>query len=512
MKLKRVIRLDSMPLGRASFTEEGYLVDTPIVTSTGIFEYTNRDGSIRRELRLPEEVFAKASLDSYEGKPVIITHDAGLVTKDNVSDNEIGTILTKGFQDGDNVRAKIVIHDTDGMKQSGLKELSLGYNLDLDETPGEWNGQPYDAVQRNIRINHLALVREARAGEKARLNIDGRGEEVKGVKLMSNKTISNVLRSDGILSPDELKEAIKEYRARHPEAGNQGATPAVEKDADDPMKKPVPAAEPAAPSVAPAPAPAPEKKAEPAVAPAPAKSAEPAVPVMPEKKDAEENSLAAARDTITRQDEDIQTLLDIIDTLLAERDFKESESNTDADDTKEEDMPVDMPEEEPDNEDDADADIPFTDKAENERAENEDDADADIPFTDKKEVSHQEVMNSDSIDAIVRTRVKLGIVAEKLNLDGIEEMPLTEAKKAVIGAVRPAINLDGKAPAYINALFDMACADVKTNTRKDTSYQRKQMFNGDSITTASEESGPSAEEARARMIERRQNARTKEVK
>ena len=47
------------------------------------------------------------------------------------------------------------------MKSAGLKELSLGYNLDLDETPGEWEGQPYDAVQRNIVINHLALVLEA---------------------------------------------------------------------------------------------------------------------------------------------------------------------------------------------------------------------------------------------------------------------------------------------------------------------------------------------------------------
>ena len=60
------------------------------------------------------------------------------------------------------------------MRYCGLKELSLGYNLTLDETPGEWNGQHYDAIQRDIRINHLALGREARAGEQARLNIDGR--------------------------------------------------------------------------------------------------------------------------------------------------------------------------------------------------------------------------------------------------------------------------------------------------------------------------------------------------
>ena len=146
-KLARVLRLDSIPLVKATYTPEGYLEDTPILTSTGIFEYTNPDGSIRRELRLPEEVFKPESLASYCGKPICITHDAGLITKDNVHENAVGTILSEGFRDGASVRAKIIIHDTDEMKLAGLKELSLGYNLDLDETPGEWNGQPYDAVQ-----------------------------------------------------------------------------------------------------------------------------------------------------------------------------------------------------------------------------------------------------------------------------------------------------------------------------------------------------------------------------
>ena len=92
------------------------------------------------ELRLPEIVFAPESLESYEGKPIIITHDAGTVDKNNVDREHIGTILSKGYQDGENVRCKIVIHSTDSMKRSGLRELSLGYSLDLDRDPGhmEW--------------------------------------------------------------------------------------------------------------------------------------------------------------------------------------------------------------------------------------------------------------------------------------------------------------------------------------------------------------------------------------
>lgn len=38
-KLKRVLRLDSIPLDETYWTKEGYLIDHPIVTSIGIFEY-----------------------------------------------------------------------------------------------------------------------------------------------------------------------------------------------------------------------------------------------------------------------------------------------------------------------------------------------------------------------------------------------------------------------------------------------------------------------------------------
>ena len=110
-----------------------------------------------------------------------------------MKDESIGTILSEGYRDGDDVRAEIIIHDTDSLKNYKMRELSCGYNLRLDETPGVWEGQPYDAIQRDIEINHLALVDKARAGEQARLNIDGQGHDcMKGEKLnMENTTKEN---------------------------------------------------------------------------------------------------------------------------------------------------------------------------------------------------------------------------------------------------------------------------------------------------------------------------------
>ena len=477
-KLSQVIRLDSIPLTRACFTPEGYLKDRPILTSTGIFEYTNPDGSIRRELRLPEDVFNAESLASYKGKPIIITHDAGLVTKDNVHEHQIGTILTEGYRSGNDVRAEIIIHDTDEMQECGLKELSLGYNLTLDETPGVWNGQPYDAIQRDIRINHLALVREARAGEQARLNIDSRepGKTLKGGKVMKNSPKKTSRRPDGVLSPEELAKAIEEYKANHAQ-GDEGA-------ATDPVVSAEPTVDPA-----------PKKDADdPTIAPAGQEptTVEEQVALIKDRKDRRDSEGACenideANEVIAKQDSDMQTLLDIVDTLLAQKAFDEG-----------------APQDEPTaNGDEGEEEEPKEPVANGDEDEEEPKTDSDedpVPST-----TPSDVLNTDSVDAIVRQRVEIGVAAEMLHLDGLNGMSLTAAKKAIIKAVRPDCRLDGKSPAYLNAMFDCAVADIKKQSRPTTRTQKQQMFNGATARADSASDGTSATDRRQAMIERRQN-------
>lgn len=486
MKLNRVIRLDSVPLDHTYFTPEGYLKDRPILTSTGIFEYSNPDGSIRRELRLPEEVFDKASLESYKGKPIIITHDAGVVSKDNVHENQIGTILTDGFRDGDNVRADIIIHDTDEMKASGLRELSLGYNLDLDETPGEWNGQRYDAIQRNIRINHLAIVREARAGEKARLNIDSRETTLKGGKANMSKRQRRTAHGDGILSPEELKKAIADYKAKRAAKTDEDDVPddTTEKKEEEPVIDVTDG----------------DDETTPVTEDMPVEDKIATVKENVAARDAEGDpeDLNAAKETIAHQDEDISVLFDIIDTLLAQSDF-----DKDGDDEKPEGLPFEPKDDEGD-------DTVATDgegcDPDNEDCDNTDGDDDDIPNMTDKEVKP---INADSVDRIVRDRIKIGIAADMLNMDGIDSLGIIAAKKAVIRTARPNIRLDGKSRSYVNAMFDMVYGDIRNASKKDTNYQRRQMFNGDSARSSRNDDSSMA--ARQRMIERRQN-REKEDK
>lgn len=285
-------RYDSIPLSDTYFTPEGYLIDNPILTRVGIFEYHNPDGTIRRELRLPEEVFAAESLASYKGKPVILTHEAGLVDVDNVQQEHIGTILSEGVQDGDNVRAQIVIHDAESLSY-GLRELSLGYTQTPDETPGVWNGQPYDAIQRNIQINHLALVEKARAGETARLNIDG---EEQGGNQMSKA------RKDG-LTPEEIARLVEEYKQRQAQR-MQNSNPTADEGAN------------------------PEEQT----------TDEGEVDPVQEVKDRRDRRDASgdcetmdeASGVIAQQDEDIQKLLDFIAQLQAKIDFDEASAEEEA--------------------------------------------------------------------------------------------------------------------------------------------------------------------------------------
>lgn len=179
---EKVQRYDNFQI-QAIKTDEGFIKDAPIIGRVGILEYRNADGSIRREYRPPEEAFKSDSLASIRGKPITLGHH-GLVTNSTYNHSKpIGTVLSDGRQDGNNIRADVVIYSLD----TDDRELSCGYQTELEETSGVTeDGQHYDAIQRNIRYNHLAIVPRGRAGN-ARLNMDGEQIWESEEKKMSEK-------------------------------------------------------------------------------------------------------------------------------------------------------------------------------------------------------------------------------------------------------------------------------------------------------------------------------------
>lgn len=492
-KSRRVRRLDSIRLDaddRTYFTEEGYLVDHPILTSVGIFEYRNPDGTVRRELRLPEHVFAEKSLKTYRGKPVIITHCAGKISKDNVDQEQIGTILSDGYQDGGDVRAEIIIHNTDAMKACGLKELSLGYNLDLVEVSGEWNGQPYDAVQTNIVINHLALVSNARAGDQARLNIDGSdsadGPALQGAKIPdpteSGKIMSNAqhlssgktagvddkkgkggtssmsgLNMDGFdMTPEQLVEAINRYRASH---GGNG-TPAASADAV--VQGCSAGGDPAGGA---------KKVTDPAADPTPVQA--PADPATdPAKKDGN----------------DLEPLISAVKQVLAVLEGMEGNADSAGNTGTAGTMPAA-------GSGSSTGGVPADRSPSSGTPKDSDDGHTD----DSGSMSRS--LNADSADDLFRQRLGICRIGDQLGMTGLETMTILDGKKAVIAKVLPDMHLDGRDTAYVDAAYDLAVSQA--TKRKDERHQMSAFEAAASVRSDSMgDNGSMAAKARRDMLDR----------
>lgn len=164
-------RADSGKLGEWQLTPEGYLVANAKIARIGIQEYFNADGTVRREFRPPEEVANRDSLKTLCDLPISIEHPPAMLDSSNARQFAVGWNGSVSY-DGGFVSTKVKLIDQHAVKNAldgGRIELSVGYMTKLDWTPGTWEGQRYDAVQRNIKGNHIALTVKARGGADLRL-------------------------------------------------------------------------------------------------------------------------------------------------------------------------------------------------------------------------------------------------------------------------------------------------------------------------------------------------------
>ncbi len=181
--MARVIRFDVGTLRKPQRTPQGFLRVDGHAARAGIQEYANSDGTIRRELRPDDEVFKADSLNGFEGAPLTLGHPTTPVTPDNVKSLEVGTCTSAARKDGELVAVSSVIKDKKAIQrvERGDVGLSVGYAVDLEERSGvDPKYGRYDAIQRNIVVNHLAIaVRHPRAGEVAKFRMDEMGAEGK---------------------------------------------------------------------------------------------------------------------------------------------------------------------------------------------------------------------------------------------------------------------------------------------------------------------------------------------
>lgn len=198
------LRYDRGSLGAVTKTPQGGLRIPASVARVGILTYRNPDGTERRELRLPEEVFNADSMASLSGAPVTNLHPPSMVGPDNFRQYSAGHVAEgSARQDGDVLVADLLVQagDLAGLVLEGeRKDVSCGYVCDIEETPGVYQGEHYDCVQRNIRQNHVALgpAGWGRSGSTVALRLDSAGDCLPPGTPETGKPMDKIERIDGV--------------------------------------------------------------------------------------------------------------------------------------------------------------------------------------------------------------------------------------------------------------------------------------------------------------------------
>ena len=178
----RVRRYDRNPIRRKARRDEktGFLhVDGTLTKAPAVFPYRQPDGTILREFRPADHVMSRRNLDSISGAVVTNDHPSVRVTARNVRRFQVGHGGSSPHVDADKLDSSLVVTDTDTIDdmKSGKLDISLGYDCDLVMQSGVYTddaGQrhPYDAIQKNHETNHIAIVKEGRAGPDCRAHLD----------------------------------------------------------------------------------------------------------------------------------------------------------------------------------------------------------------------------------------------------------------------------------------------------------------------------------------------------
>lgn len=211
------LRFDRAELGAVTRTPQGGIKAPAALTRTGVFEYLNPDGSIRREYRAPEEVFSETHLKSIAGAPVTMGHPkTQMVTASTWRGLTVGH-AGETIQRADQlIEAYLYIQDAtaiDRVMSGESTEISLGYDQTYIPEPGvSPEGLPYDGRQTNLVCNHIALVPRGRAGRDVGLRLDSEGNQMSCATLeIVQITIAGTEYEAG--SPEAIK-ALADLEAR----------------------------------------------------------------------------------------------------------------------------------------------------------------------------------------------------------------------------------------------------------------------------------------------------------
>jgi hypothetical protein len=190
-------------------------------------EVDRPDMPIVRVYRDADEIFHKDSLKTFGHKPVTLNHPPAPVTSRTWKDVARGHTGEEVLRDGEFVRIPMMVSDQaaiDAVK-GGHRELSVGYQCDLDWTPGvSPSGQAYDARQVKIIVDHVAIVDRGRAGPDCRIGDEHPADAVKTMRALStadrDPPSMHKLTIDGVTIDlsDTAREVVSKLQDAHAKA------------------------------------------------------------------------------------------------------------------------------------------------------------------------------------------------------------------------------------------------------------------------------------------------------
>lgn len=224
------------------------------ISKVGVFDYLGSEipgapdpDKIYQVYRPAEELSRPETLESFKLIPFINNHTWLGAEGANPGDVGVdGIVGEKVYFDYPYLKANLRVF-SDEMKQeleSGRTQLSPAYKYDVEHSPGVFESQPYQYVQRNLRCgNHLARVDEGRTGPDVAVMDQAINQNSDGDKTM---TLEELIAALGKLDATQLAAvmaALQQMNQPEPQPepaldADPEPTPAQD---NDPQPEPTPA-------------------------------------------------------------------------------------------------------------------------------------------------------------------------------------------------------------------------------------------------------------------------------
>ena len=208
------LAFDRSPTRRA-FDENGFMrVSMCHITKETVNPYYGREVPGWQELKLdPEKIYygyrsgeeLEKAVHTFEGLPLLLGHHVESA-EDPQKEFRVGSSGNDAVWDSPYIDVSLFVTDAEAIRaieQGKAREISCAYLYEPDFSAGNFAGQDFDFVMRDIRGNHIALVEEGRAGA----DVVVADEQIKPTPRM--RSIMNLFKKfRGAL--DEFPEAPKE--------------------------------------------------------------------------------------------------------------------------------------------------------------------------------------------------------------------------------------------------------------------------------------------------------------